>query len=165
MEKTLIIITVMIICGMFSCTSKKNTVQQKQNSSSQVEKSENVLSNENSGIKNKYWKLIELNGTKVEYVEGMRDAYIIFKDDSTVNGCLGCNKFHGRFEMDKNNRLKISELIATKMMCLGEGMTLEEEMNRILSIADNFFINEDGFLSLNKARMATLAKFEAVVME
>ena len=162
MKKTLIIITVMIICVMFSCKSKKNAVQQEQNGSQNVENNEKTLK-EDSDIKNKYWKLIELNGAKVEYVEGMRDAYIIFKDDSTINGCLGCNKFHGRFEADKNNRLKISELVATKMMC--PSMTIEKEMNRILSTTDNFFINEDGFLLLNRARMATLAKFEAVVME
>ena len=42
-------------------------------------------------------------------------------------------------------------------------MSVEAEINKVLETVDNYSLNKEGnILSLNKARMAPLAKFQAV---
>jgi len=49
------------------------------------------------------------------------------------------------------------------MACLN--MEIEDELKRALEMADNYSLSSDGkFLSLNRARMAPLARFEVVYL-
>ena len=108
-------------------------------------------------LTNKYWKLVELNGAAVE-----SKAHIKFKADGTMNGNLGCNNFNGVYTQQEGNRIKFDKMVNTQMMCLD--MSVEDEFRRVLQIADNYNLT-DKQLVLNRARMAPLARFEAVYME
>lgn len=105
-----------------------------------------------------YWKLIELNGKTIDSSnQGNREPHMIFKAmDNKVSGNGGCNSFFGTFELSENFRLSFSNIGATKMAC--PDMSTEAELFNVLSNIDNFTIKDDT-LSLNKARMAPLAKF------
>ena len=49
------------------------------------------------------------------------------------------------------------------MACLN--MEIENELKRALEMADNYSLTADGkYLSLNRARMAPLARFEVVYL-
>jgi len=45
-------------------------------------------------------------------------------------------------------------------------MEIEEELKKVIEMADNYSLSEDGkYLSLNRARMAPLARFEVVYLD
>ena len=115
----------------------------------------------------KYWKLIEINGKPVIMDEstGGRGAFIILKDEGNrLTGSGGCNTLTGVYEIDQAaNRIRFSQIATTLMACLN--MEIEEELKRILEMVDNYSLSEDGkYLSLNRARMAPLARFEVVYL-
>jgi len=119
------------------------------------------------GITEKYWKLIEINGKPVVWDESAtREAFIILKDnDNRVNGHGGCNTLSGTYEIDRTaSRIKFSQMASTMMACLN--MEVENNLKRALEMADNYSLSADGkYLSLNRARMAPLARFEVVYLK
>ena len=118
------------------------------------------------GITEKYWKLIELNGNPVVNDDTLnREPYIIFKADNRINGTGGCNIFNGSYELQEStNRIKMSQVMSSMMACAN--MEIEGELLRILQSVDNYTLSADGTtLSLNKARMAPLARFEVVYLK
>lgn len=119
---------------------------------------------EDAGIREKYWKLIELNGRSVTVQEGGREPHLIIKQEGDrVIGNGGCNGFNGAYELNEaTGRVRFSKVAATLMACIGENV--EGEFFKVLEEVDNF--TTDGrFLSLNKARMAPLARFEVVYLK
>lgn len=112
-------------------------------------------------IRNKYWKLVELNGKKVQHYEkNKREPHMILKtDENRVHGSGGCNTFNGSYQLKEGNRITFSKIASTLMAC--ENMETEQEFFKVLELADNYFINSDT-LFLHKAKMAPLAKFETV---
>jgi len=115
-------------------------------------------------ITDKYWKLIELNGKPVVLDESFkREPFFILKtEERRVNGHGGCNTFFGTYEIDPAaNRIKFSQMATSMMMCLN--MEIEDTMKKVFEMADNYSLSPDRkFLSLNRARMAPLARFEVV---
>ncbi len=108
----------------------------------------------NSLLVGKRWTLTELNGKPYE---GKIEAFIVLNDSTNqVSGNLGCNSFFGTYELKVGNRITFSGLASTRKMCLD--VTVEEEMKRVLEIADNYNV-DNNTLMLNRARMAPLAKF------
>jgi hypothetical protein len=63
---------------------------------------------------------------------------------------------------NKGNRITISKMISTQMAC--PDMEIDTQFLKVLQIADNYYLIRDA-LVLNKARMAPLARFQAVYME
>ena len=128
--------------------------------------SSSSVTKQTDGITEKYWKLIEINGKPVVWSdETEREAFIILKDeDSRVTGNGGCNTLSGSYEIDRAaNRIKFSQMASTMMACLN--MEVENELKRALEMADNYSLSADGkYLSLNRARMAPLARFEVVYL-
>lgn len=117
-----------------------------------------------TGIREKYWKLIELNGRPVTVREGGREPHLIIKqDEERVIGNGGCNGFSGAYELNETTgRIRFSKIAGTLMACIDENV--EGEFFKVLEGVDNF--TTDGkFLSLNKARMAPLARFEVVYLK
>jgi heat shock protein HslJ len=118
------------------------------------------------GITEKYWKLIEINGKPVVLDASVsREPHLILKvADNRVNGHGGCNTLSGTYEIDKAaNRIKFSQMASTMMACIN--MEVENELKRVLEMVDNYSLSADGkYLSLNRARMAPLAKFEVVYL-
>jgi len=148
---------IVLIAMIGACKSKSGNVAQQGNISQQTE-----------GITEKYWKLIEINGKPVVMSEsaGGRDAFIILKnEDNRFNGNGGCNTLAGAYELDPARyRIRFSQVVSTMMACLN--MEIEDEMKQMLGMVDNYSLSDDGkYLSLNRARMAPLARFEVVYLK
>ena len=124
-----------------------------------------ILTKTDSELVNKYWKLVEIHGKPVVFEnKNIKEPHMIFREeDNVVAGFLGCNGFSGTFELKQGNRISFSNMISTLKMCIGEGMDIEKEFNEVLKIADSYYINGN-VLTLNRARMSPLAKFEVVYM-
>ncbi len=111
-----------------------------------------------------YWKLIELNGEPMVPSETNKKEMniIIKKDGNIVNGHGGCNSFRGTYTLlEGTDRITFSQMASTLMACID--MKKETEFMDVLLKVDNYSI-KGNILSLNKARMAPLAKFEAVYL-
>ena len=124
-----------------------------------------IVGIQSDGITEKYWKLIELNGNPVVFNDSTsREPFIILKDDNIVNGNGGCNTISGAYEIDRAaSRIKFSQIVSTMMACIN--MEFEDGLKRALETADNYSLSADGkYLSLNRARMAPLARFEVVYL-
>lgn len=111
-----------------------------------------------------YWKLIELMGKPVVTNENMKkEIHIILKKEGNrVQGFSGCNTIMGQYEMKEGNRIAFSGMASTMMAC--PDLATESEFNKMLGTVDNYSINGNT-MTLNKARMAPMARFEAVVMK
>ncbi len=120
---------------------------------------------DNNTITEKYWKLIEINGKPVKMDENsQKEPHMILRNqDHRFNGSGGCNTFNGSYEMKEGNRITFSRVASTMMACIN--METETEMFRMFEMVDNYTVSEDGkYLSLNRARMAPLARFEVVYL-
>lgn len=122
-----------------------------------------VLAKEISGIVNKYWKLIELNGKPIAKVnDGEREPHIILKSwENNLMGHGGCNSLFGSYKLESGNRIRFSNMGSTLMAC--NNLAAEKQLFKALETADNYVVVNDT-LWLNKARMAPIARFEAVYL-
>lgn len=111
-----------------------------------------------------YWKLVELNGKPLKQLPFRQQAahIILKKADGRVQGSGGCNRFFGRYEIRPGNRIHFSGLGSTMMAC--PGLADESAFFKVLETADTYTIRGES-LQLHKARMAPLAKFEAVYLK
>ena len=119
-----------------------------------------ILNKQDIQITDRHWKLVELNGQKVEYDEKAgNQPYLILRpdEDNKVYGNAGCNGFFGVFKLEEGYRISFSELGATKMYC--PNMNTETQFLEVLNTVDNYSLNGDT-MTLNKAKMAPLAVFE-----
>jgi heat shock protein HslJ len=106
----------------------------------------------------KRWKLIELTGKPVARQKS--EAYFMLNtQNNRATGNGGCNSFSGSYELLEGNRIRFSKIISTMIEC--NDMYIEFGFLKVLETADNYTIKGDT-LSLNKARMAPLARFVAV---
>ncbi|HEX5153924.1 MAG TPA: META domain-containing protein [Parafilimonas sp.] len=114
-----------------------------------------------NGITGKKWRLIELMGKAVADSVNGKEPFIMFKmDDSTYNANGGCNGLGGKFILDEAKlRLQFKQGMSTMMAC--PDMSVEDGLKKVLTSTDNYTVN-DTILSLNKARMAPLARFRVV---
>lgn len=123
-----------------------------------------VFKNINSnGITNKYWVLKELNHQPVTATHKSATAYFILNDaDTSVKGYGGCNILFGKYELNESaSRIRFLNTGATQRACIDANH--ETEFFRVLNNTDNYNLVGDT-LFLNKARMAPLARFEAVYL-
>lgn len=109
----------------------------------------------NSHVEDKRWKLIELYGKPVS--ESAETHYIIFHSkDKKLEAKAGCNMLRNPYQISNQYQLAITPGISTKMAC-PDG--LENDLIKAMAEADNLSVSDTN-LSLNKARMAPLARFE-----
>lgn len=145
---TILIATVLVT----SCKStQKSTVMQNQTEST----------TQNTEVEETYWKLTELMGKPIVKSEGMtKDIHIILKKEGNrVQGFSGCNAIMGQYELKEGNRIVFSGMASTMMAC--PEMSTEANFNKMLGAIDNYSINGKT-MSLSKAKMAPMARFEAV---
>ena len=118
----------------------------------------------NADLIETYWKLTELMGEPIVITPGAKKEMhmVIKKQDNLVNGNGGCNSFTGSYTVLEGNRISFSKLAGTKMACID--MEKETTFMEALQKADNYAI-QGKILSLNKGRMAPLAKFEAIYLK
>jgi len=123
-------------------------------------KTQKTMAIVNPGLTNTYWKLTELNGRPITSPDG-KNTYFLRLDEATgrVNAYAGCNRMMGSFTHPDSFRLSFGKMASTMMAC--PDMSLETEFARMLETVDNYAI-ADNALSLNKARMAPLARFVAI---
>lgn len=111
-------------------------------------------------ITERRWKLVELAGKPVpDKVNGKEPFILLQQKDGRFLASGGCNGMGGTFTVQNNGRIKFSQGMSTRMAC--ENMDVENGLTKALIDADNYSLNGDD-LSLNKARMAPLARFKAV---
>jgi len=116
-----------------------------------------LTKNGNLSVEDKRWKLIELYGKPI--TGSAETHYIIFhSEDGRVEAKANCNVILNNYKIKNQYQLKITPGISTLMACPDN---LEQELLKALVQADNLSISETN-LSLNKARMAPLARFELV---
>lgn len=109
-----------------------------------------------TGVK---WKLVELNGKPVTH-NANKEMFIQLNKDNRYAAFAGCNQMTGGFELNEDAlRIKFTKGASTLMAC--PDMTTEQEFAETLEKVDNYSINGNN-LSLNRARMAPLARFEAI---
>lgn len=116
----------------------------------------------NISIKDKYWKLVELNGVPIANDgKGSPEIFIVFYTaDNRAAGNAGCNRFSGKYELGTDGfTLRFGPLIHTEMACAA--LETEQAMLKVFEMTDNYFAS-DSALQLNKAKMAPLARFVAV---
>jgi uncharacterized lipoprotein NlpE involved in copper resistance len=116
-----------------------------------------------NNIVEKYWKLIELQGNKISFTgnEKKEPHLILRAKDNRAAGNGGCNTFNGTYELSEGNRIRFSKMASTLMAC--PDVNYEAEYLKIFEMADNYSLKNDT-LSLNRARMAPLAKFVVVYL-
>lgn len=109
------------------------------------------------------WTLVELRGQPVTGLE--RAPYLVLNaTDKRVSGYGGCNNLTGGFVLDEATlRLRFEQVASTMRACLS-GMDTEQALHEVLGMVDNYSLSGDQ-LSLNRARMAPLARFVATFPE
>ena len=120
--------------------------------------------NTNAELTETYWKLTELMGMPIEHGTGTEtEMHLVLKKEvDMVNGNAGCNSFRGTYTLLEGRRLRFSQLAGTRKACIN--MEKEAAFMELLQKVDNYTI-QGKILCLNKGRMATLAKFEAVYLK
>lgn len=112
-------------------------------------------------VEGRRWALTELRGQPVDAGSPGRAAFLMLDADKGVaSGNASCNSFSGGYAIKSGNRISFNENMAVTMMACPD-MSTEEQFLDVLGNADNYAI-ADGVLSLNRARMAPLARFEVV---
>lgn len=111
-------------------------------------------------ITDRKWKLVELAGKPVaDKINGKEPFILLQSKDNRYAATAGCNGLGGEFSLQAYGRIKFTLGMSTMMAC--EHMEIETELKRVLNTTDNYSLSGDD-LSLNKARMAPLARFKAV---
>ncbi len=104
------------------------------------------------------WKLIELNGKPVADKVNDKEPFLeLTKTDMRYSAWAGCNGIGGQFSLFENGKLRFSQGMSTMMACAN--MEVEIQLNKALIDAENYTTNGN-ILSLNKGKMAPLARFK-----
>lgn len=122
-----------------------------------------VLAKEgNFTVEDKKWQLIELNGKAIEN-SNPENYYLIFDSKERVaHTKVNCNLINVSYKIKKELSINFKQSMMTLMAC-PDG-NIEQEYMEVLNTVDN--LSTDGeTLTLNKARMAPLAKFKLVIEE
>jgi copper homeostasis protein (lipoprotein) len=111
-------------------------------------------------VEDRRWELIELNGQPVQPAAGREGAFLeLDAAERRATGNASCNRFFGAYELTAGNRLRFAPNLASTLMACPE-LERERAFLDVLARVDNYTF-ADGVLSLNRARMAPLARFRA----
>ncbi len=116
-----------------------------------------------SSLTNTYWKLVELDGKKINHhsmgseQQAISDLYFIIKKDNVISGFSGCNKFSGNLSSN-DKKIKIGPLMMTRMAC--PAMEIEHQFNTRLTKADNYQIKGESLELFQDD--SSVAKFIAI---
>lgn len=164
-------LSISIIFSLSQCKTKPQVVSGDDQSSASADTLKNSADTaarsttdsstaQQDGITEKYWKLTELMGKPIPQTPAdKKEIHIKFRSTNNLEGFGGCNGLGATFEIKEGDRITISSIIRTQMAC--PELDIENELIKVLETADNYNHSGDK-LVLNKARMAPLARFEAV---
>ena len=112
-----------------------------------------------AGLRDTYWKLVEVDGRAVSTAKGAREAHLVLESgEARARGHAGCNNFFGGFSAEGNS-LEFSGLGSTMMAC-PSGMDTEQAFLRALGETSRFEISGESLRLFAGDRL--LARFEAV---
>lgn len=112
----------------------------------------------NPVVEDKRWQLVELNGKAVE--GNAENYYIIFhSEEQRAEAKADCNTLSFNYKIKNELQIRLEQGISTLMAC-PDG-SIEDEYREVLNTVDNLSTDGEN-LTLNKARMAPLAKFVLV---
>ncbi len=110
-------------------------------------------------IENRKWLLVEVMGQPYEPADQGRQAFVFFDgEQSRASGNASCNNFFGGYVIEAGQRIRFTGNIGATMMACPD-MSVEKMFLEALQKVDNYAVS-DGQLSLNRARMAPLLRFE-----
>lgn len=109
-------------------------------------------------IEDRQWQLIELRGRPIPAGTANNAGLTLRAADAFVSGHAPCNSFSGHYVITSGQRIRFDRNMASTMMACAD-MDLEAEFFDVLRMTDNYTVGDDGTLSLNRARMAPLARF------
>jgi heat shock protein HslJ len=108
-------------------------------------------------LENKKWMLIEVMGQAVDTSSMGKEPFIQFDEETgRFSGNAGCNNFFGMYELMEGDRIQLGKAGSTLMAC--PDMSVEDQFMKVLEQVDNYSVS-DSTLTLNRARMAPLARF------
>ena len=111
-------------------------------------------------IEDRRWVLVELRGQPLPTsASGPAVFMVLGAQDFVVSGHASCNTFSGAYAIKSGDRISFDRNMAVTLMACPD-MDLEGQFLEVLAMVDNYSVGEDGRLSLNRARMAPLARFE-----
>lgn len=107
------------------------------------------------------WKVVELNGKPIFQPKEMKnELFLQLNSENQYAAFAGYNNLMGEQEVKEQNlQIKFSKGASTMMAC--SDIQTEQEFSKVLEMVDNYSLNGK-IMTLNKARMAPLAKFEAM---
>jgi heat shock protein HslJ len=108
------------------------------------------------------WRLIELMGRPIPAtMTSVNEVTLKFiKEGNRVSGFSGCNTYAGGYATPEPSKISFSQMLSTMKAC-PSNMDLESAYLKMLQEVDNYAI-EGNVLSLKKAKMAPVARFEAL---
>lgn len=111
-------------------------------------------------IEDRRWLLVEVTGRAYEPADDSREAFILLDSaGSRASGNNSCNNFFGDYAIEAGMRIRFSANMGATMMACPD-MTTETAFMEALRKVDNYAVSGNR-LSLNKARMAPLLRFES----
>ena len=111
-------------------------------------------------LEDRRWVLVEIMGQPFAASPDGREAFIRFDgDQSSLNGNNSCNNFFGAYVLQPGSRIRIGDNLGSTMMACPDMETEAAFMDALRRI-DNY-ATDGNYLSLNRARMAPLLRFEA----
>lgn len=88
------------------------------------------------------WVLTEMKGVPVQLSGTRRDAFIEFSpSEKRFTGNAGCNRINGEYTLDKKDRIKLSNVISTKMSC--DDIAFETSFLSLLNQVDRFKVQDN----------------------
>ncbi|MCW8929988.1 MAG: META domain-containing protein [Gammaproteobacteria bacterium] len=125
-----------------------------------------------SSLGNTYWKLVELDGQRLDENESWlkmrqensgasRDIHFVIRENDLLTGFSGCNKFSGRITSDETT-IQIGPLRSTRMAC--PAMEVESTFHKSLEKADHYSIKGESLELFQKTMDSnkSIAKFIAI---
>ena len=114
-----------------------------------------------AGLKDTYWKLVELDGTQVtQATQQRREARITLAGEGMrLSAFGGCNQLGGGY-VQEGNVLRFTQMAGTMMACEPPVMELEDRFLKILGATTGYRIEGQQLILLGRDQ--PFARFEAV---
>jgi heat shock protein HslJ len=145
-----LLIIVVLSLTLIACKTGKSTVD-----SGQIPDAEIV------SLQDTKWILVELMGAPVDAAKLQKVPFLLLQSSGQrAVGTAGCNNFNGSYQLDESKlSIRFDKIASTMMAC--ENMEVEAQFLTLIETVDNYSLNGPT-LTLNRARMAPLARFVAV---
>lgn len=116
------------------------------------------------GLKDTYWKLVELDGTQVAQAPQQRREVrmTLASEGSRLNAFGGCNQLAGGYVLE-GNALRFTQMAGTMMACESPLMELEDRFLKMLGATTGYRIEGQQLILLGGDQ--PLARFEAAYLK